>query len=90
MMRSLPITPPLIARLAGYAQWLSHLATDNREWRSQGRQALAESLIDAQLLQRVAELIPQRKRDLAEIGLFTKPGVASVTIWWHDLLLCKP
>lgn len=47
MTPTLPITPHLIARLAGYAQWLNHLSTNNQEQHSQNLQSTPQ----AQLLQ---------------------------------------
>lgn len=47
MTPTLPITPLLITRLAGYAQWLNHLAANNQEWSSQALQSTPQ----AQLLQ---------------------------------------
>lgn len=39
MTPTLPITPHLITRLAGYAQWQEHLAASNKEWDTQDLQS---------------------------------------------------
>ena len=45
MTPTLPITPQLITRLAGYAQWLEHLAANNQSWDAQDLQSTTLALL---------------------------------------------